>query len=128
PVPRISLTHDPSDSLARSIVERIALNAREAGIVIQVVADAKADMRIARVRLRSNDSAQALSDIAAALGVPQLIRPDGGTLEALYAAEQKLLADFRVVPLFHLPATYGLSLRVRNWQPTPWSNWRLENV
>jgi len=128
PVPRLSLTYGPSDSLARSIAERIALNAREAGLVIQVVPDAKADMRIARVRLRSNDSAQSLADIAAALGLPQFITPDGGTPEALYAAEQKILADFKMVPLFHLPATYGLSARIRNWQPAPWGNWRLQNV
>ena len=128
PVPRLSLTYVPSDPLSRSIAERIALNAREAGVVIQVLPDAKADMRIARVRLRSHDSAQSLADIAAALGLPQLIRPDGGTLETLYAAEQKVLADFRVVPLFYLPATYGLSARVRNWQPAPGGNWRLENV
>jgi len=128
PVPRLSLTHDRSDPLASSIAERIAVNAREAGVVIQVVPDAKADMRIARLRLRSNDPAQALADIATTLGLPQVIDPGSGTTEALYAVEQKLLADFKVVPLFHLPATYGLSARVRNWQPAPWSNWRLENV
>jgi peptide/nickel transport system substrate-binding protein len=128
PVPRLSLTHDASDPLARSIAERIALNAREAGVVIQVVPDAKADMRIARLRLRSNDSAQALADIARTLGLPQVMGPDSGTTEDVYAVEQKLLADFKVVPLFHLPATYGLSARVRNWQPAPWGNWHLENV
>ena len=127
PVARLSLTYDVSDPLARSIAERIALNAREAGVVIQVVPDGKADLRIARVRLRSNDPAQSLADISATLGL-QLITLDGGTPEALYMAEQKMLADFKVVPLFHLPATYGLSARVRNWQPAPWSNWRLENV
>jgi hypothetical protein len=48
--------------------------------------------------------------------------------EALYRAEQKFLADFRVVPLCHVPSVLGIGPRLRNWDPPRWGDWRLENV
>jgi len=38
-----------------------------------------------------------------------------GPLEDLYAAEQKLLATQRIIPLFHLPVSYAASTALRNW-------------
>jgi len=127
PVPRVTLAYDPADPLARLIAERIALNVREAGVVLQVAPGGKADVRLARVRLSSLDSAQALADLAAAFGLAWQA-PSGGAPEALFQAEQKLLDDYRVVPLFHVPQILGLSPRLRNWDPGPWGDWRLENA
>ena len=50
------------------------------------------------------------------------------TPEAAFLAERKLLEDFRLMPLFHLPEMYGLSSRVKNWDPQPWGDWRLDNI
>jgi MarR-like DNA-binding transcriptional regulator SgrR of sgrS sRNA len=127
PVPRVALSYDPGDPLARLLAERIALNAREAGVVLQVAPGGKADVRLARVRLSSLDAAQALADLAAVFGIPWQA-PSGGAPEVLFPAEQKLLDDYRVVPLFHVPQILGLSPRLRNWDPLPWGDWRLENV
>ncbi len=127
PVARVTLAYDPADPLARLIAERIALNVREAGVVLQVAPGGKADVRLARVRLSSLDPAQALADIAAAFGL-RWQAPSGGAPEALFQAEQKLLDDYRVVPLFHVPQILGLSPRLRNWDPRPWGDWRLENA
>jgi MarR-like DNA-binding transcriptional regulator SgrR of sgrS sRNA len=95
--------------------------------VLQVAPGGKADVRLARVRLSSLDSAQALADLAAAFGLAWQA-PSGGAPEALFQAEQKLLDDYRVVPLFHVPQILGLSPRLRNWDPGPWGDWRLENA
>jgi hypothetical protein len=124
---RLTLSFDPSAALERPIAERIALNAREAGIAIQVVAGGKADIRLARVRLRSSRPAQALADVAAAFGIGE-IEPTAAPPEALVEGEKKLLGDFRVVPLFHLPEILGLGGQVRNWDPELWSDWRLDSV
>jgi peptide/nickel transport system substrate-binding protein len=133
PVAALALGYDASDPLARAIAERIAVNAREAGIMLQVSpAPAPSDMRLVRIRLGSLHPAAALGDLAAffhlAESVNLLPRP---THEALYHAERALLEDFRVIPLFHLPELYALSPRVKTWtQPGVFKNgeWNFEDV
>jgi peptide/nickel transport system substrate-binding protein len=124
--PRISLAYDPADPLARPVAERIALDARESGIVVQAIPGARSDVRLARYRLRSLDASQVLADVAAWLGAEP--PAPAVTPEAIYSTERKLLEDFRVVPLFHLPEIYGLSSRVKNWDPQAWGDWRLGDV
>jgi MarR-like DNA-binding transcriptional regulator SgrR of sgrS sRNA len=126
PGPRISLAYDPADPLARPVAERIAFNAREAGITIQTLPGSRADARLIRFRLRSLEPAQVLAEVRTLAGAGG--QPILGGPERSFAAERALLEDFRIVPLFHLPETYGLSSRVRNWDPRPWGDWRLENV
>jgi peptide/nickel transport system substrate-binding protein len=129
PPARFSLAYDPADPLARPIAERIALNARDAGIMIQVLSGGKSDLRLARLPLKSLDPVLALADSAAALGMSESFKSFASTSpEALYQAEHQLLSDFRLVPLFHVPSIMGIGPRVRNWDPPRWADWRLENV
>jgi ABC-type oligopeptide transport system substrate-binding subunit len=128
PGPRATLSYDPSDTLSRSIAERIAVDAREAGILIQVAPGGQADMRIARVPLRSIDPALGLFDLAAVFHIGELMEAPAATAEARYQAEKKVINDYRVIPLCHLPAILGIGSRVRNWDPQRWGDWRLDNV
>jgi peptide/nickel transport system substrate-binding protein len=125
---RITLSYDAADPLARPIAERIALNAREAGVVVQVAPGGTADVRLARVPLRSLDPAQALASYAAAFGMAAAFKAPGHSPEARLEAERKLLEDGRVAPLFHVPQIVGLGPRLRNWNPEPWGDWRLADV
>jgi len=126
---RASLGYDPADPLARPIAERIALNAGEAGIALQVAPGRQSDLRLARLPLSSLDGGQALSDLAAALGMSDLLKdPYRAAPEGLYRAEGKLLESFQVIPLFHVPKILGLGPRVRDWDPQRWGNWRLEST
>jgi hypothetical protein len=125
---RATLSYDPADALTRAIAERIAVDAREAGILIQVMPGGQSDMRIFRVPLRSPDPAQELSDLAAAFHVSESIEPSAVTAEARYQVERKVINDFRLIPLCHLPEILGIGSRVRNWQPPRWGDWRLDNV
>jgi ABC-type transport system substrate-binding protein len=127
PVPRLTLSYDPTDPLARLIAERIALNAREVGVVLQVSPSGRSDVRLARARLGSLDPFEALADFAAAFGLPWQALP-GTAPETLFQAEQRLLDGFRVVPLFYVPQIWGLGPRVRNWDPRRWGEVRLDNV
>ena len=115
--PVLSLACDPSDGLARMIADRIAVNAREAGIRLLTPAPAgKADLRLARVRIWPPLPEQALPRLAAALQLSDLLQlPNPAALEALYAGERALIDDFRVIPLFHLPEIYGGGPRLRTW-------------
>ena len=122
----MTISYDPQDTTARLIVERIAVNAREAGLVIRPVAGAQPGVpRITRVRINSTDAGQALASVGAALGLES---GAPASPEAVYAAERALLQGYRVVPLFHLPEIYGLGSRVRNWAATRWGGWKLDGV
>src|SRR5579864_5751669 len=98
------------DAAWRPIAERIALNARDAGLAVSVGAQ-NADVRLVEVRIISAEPERALSGVAAVLGLAEPPRADSA--DALLAAERALLDGFRVIPLFHLPAIYGVSQRVK---------------
>jgi peptide/nickel transport system substrate-binding protein len=135
PARQLSLVYDPSDTLARVVAERIALNARDAGITLRVSAQSSADdydVLLARARIHSTDPGEALIGVARALGWTELPNLDyPAAAGSLYEAELGMLEGAWVIPLFHLPDTYGLNPRVKNWmQPGTFrlDKWRLENV
>ncbi len=126
----LSLTYDASDPLARLLAERIALNGRDAGLIVQVVPNAQnADTRLIRLRVDSADPAAALAGIAAAIDPAELPRVVGATTpEARYAAERGLLDDVRIVPIVYLPEVYAVGPRVRNWDEPRTGGWPLDKV
>jgi hypothetical protein len=117
-----------SDASNRRIADRIALNARDAGLMVSPAAtNSNADVRLVEVRIVSQDPALALAGVASGLGLPQPAHIDSP--EGLYAAERALLDGFRVVPLFHLPDVYGASPRVKGGPGiSPVGEWRFENL
>jgi peptide/nickel transport system substrate-binding protein len=125
--PAWTIGYDPGDSISHLLAERIALNARDAGLTLQPTTAATADLRVARIPLASNDPWIALSEVAAAAG---LVRPGarGESVEELYAAEQSILATQRIIPLVHLPATYAASASLRNWRPSLDGSWDLADI
>jgi hypothetical protein len=117
-----------SEASLRPIADRIALNARDAGLVVPVTAQSgNADVRLVEVRVVSSDPARALAETAAELGLAEPARSD--TPEALYNAERALLDGFRVIPLFHLPRVFGAGPRVKGGPGiTPLGEWHFENL
>ena len=49
-------------------------------------------------------------------------------LETLYAQERRFIEDRRVLPLVLLPEFAGIGGNVRNWMPARWGEWRLADV
>jgi ABC-type oligopeptide transport system substrate-binding subunit len=127
-----AITLGVSDAAARPIAERIALNARDAGLSISVTPQpANADVVLVELRITATDPLKALAEIAAALGSPIAQRdlPPNASPEQMYAAERSLLEGFRVIPLIHLPDIYGVSPRVKGGPGiTPSREWRFENL
>lgn len=119
--------YDASDPLARLVAERIAVNARDAGIKLLVSAQpGRVDLRLVRATIQPSDP---LPSLAAAL---QLELP--GSLEspeARYAAERAVIEEYRIVPLVHVPEMYASTGAVRTWQ-TPGllktGEWRLADL
>ena len=115
----VTLVYNPADLTARLIAERIAVNAREAGLVIRPIAAGAqpAVVHIIRRRVNWADLSRALGSVAPA-----------DSPQAAYEAERALLQDHRIIPLFHLPEIYGLGARVRGWAPSRWGGWKLDSV
>lgn len=110
--PPFTIGYDRADALARSIAERIAVNANEAGIMVRSVADGPASAHIARLHITSLDARTALEDLA-----DQLKTQPPQPADALYDAERTLLGGGRVIPLVHLPKVWQLSPKVHAWNP-----------
>jgi ABC-type transport system substrate-binding protein len=147
----INLSYDPRDAQAQLIAERIALNAREVGITVQVSLSGINDIRLMRVVLPSSNPATSLAEAARQLELPlpafaakaanssldyhsagdrylgdgylDSHSLDNRSLDDLYQAERNVLQEYEVIPLFHLPVAAAASARVRNWTPGRLGGW-----
>jgi peptide/nickel transport system substrate-binding protein len=143
PVPLV-LIYDSGDAELRAVADRVAVNLREVGIMIQVSGQhfgglqvrpapdsdgktkvAAPDLRLVRHRLTAPDPARALSELMTSLGEATSSLE---TLEQVYDAERAPLEAYRLIPLVHVSESYGLSSRVRDWMPPRWGGWRLDDV
>jgi peptide/nickel transport system substrate-binding protein len=118
------LSYDPRDPRAQLIAERMALNARDVGITVQVSLSGSADIQLLRVALPSPDAVLSLREAARQLVLPQPSL-QGNSVEDLYQAERGLLDGKNVIPLFHLPLAGAVGPRVRGWAPDQLGGWNL---
>ena len=123
----LTLGYNSNDSLGRLLADRIALNARDSGIAIQVTSSSEADLRLMRIPLVSLDPRLALRGAALATGTaaPGFA---GSSVEQLYQSERVLLDTQRVIPLLHLPRAQAIGTGVRNWRRSEDGVLRLDDV
>jgi peptide/nickel transport system substrate-binding protein len=121
-----NLGFDANDPIERVLAERIVLNARDAGLRLQL-ATGPSDVRLVRVPLTSLDAQIALTELTASLGLPQ-VKIKGNSVDDLYTAESALLKSQRVIPLLHLRTAGAVSKTVRNWSRARDGAWRLPDV
>jgi ABC-type transport system substrate-binding protein len=138
----IVLAYDFADPLARLAAERIAVDAREAGIVVQPYAEShiyskasrasiNADAVLLRVPLQSLDPSVALLARGDDLGLSQENNPAilGATRpEDLLEIERKLLDTNRVLPIAHMPEVLWLNSNAHNWQQLLNGGWNLDQL
>ena len=122
-----TLSYDASDAIARVIAERILLNARDAGLTLQLSASTAGSIQLVRVPLSSAEPHVALIEIARAL---QLASPSfgGSSVADLYATEKALLQSRRALPLLHLRRAVAVRPGVRDWRVMPDGSWQLAGV
>jgi ABC-type transport system substrate-binding protein len=133
---QMALVYDGADSIAATVAERIAVNARDAGITLTVSAEkqgaasSKAELRLVRWRIDVPDAQQALQDFLARGGIMQLSAASMAidSPEQRYAAERAAVDGGGIVPLVFLPEIFALGPAVRDWMPPRWGGWRLEDV
>jgi peptide/nickel transport system substrate-binding protein len=126
-LPSWTLAYDSTDPVAHVIADRVLLNARDAGISIQLVSSGTADMRLVRMPITSSDSHLALTELATTL---QLALPkfNSNSVGDLYTAEKGLLQSRRVIPLLHLRTAMAVRANVRDFSMLPDGTWPLSNV
>jgi peptide/nickel transport system substrate-binding protein len=131
--PVLALAYDASDRLARNMAERIAVNAKEAGITINVSSrPANPDIRLLRLPIRTPIPASALADLFASLHITDMeSQLDRASIEALHEAENAAISSYRVIPLFHVPEIFGSSPQLKAWTTKgvdPFGDWRFEDM
>jgi peptide/nickel transport system substrate-binding protein len=101
----------PSDPFLKSVAERITLNARDAGLVVQF--KPAGELRLLELPIKTTSASLALEFMK--LGD----RPDLDLTkpEALYQFERILIEERHLIPLVHLRKTYAISPRV-HFQPS----------
>ena len=125
---KIVLGYDAADGFAQTVAERIAVNAREAGISLTLTpvsnaasGSGKTDARLVRLRMSSPRPREALAGFMEQVSVLTRIDaaplPDPASPEQIYARERAIVAEHRIVPIAWIPRVYGLSDRVRDWRP-----------
>ena len=137
----IALAYDFSDPVAKLVADRIAVDAREAGIVVQPYgephvgnksarAGMDADAVLLRLPLQSLQPAVAL---AAALDDTGLADPASAPLNAtrpedVFELEGMALQGFRVIPIAHVSQAVWLNNTVHNWLEAPNGAWNLDQL
>lgn len=140
----LRLRVDANGELPKLLAERVAVNARQAGMSVQVVnrpaqhetvsiappAEPAAGLHLFAWHVTSLSPGLELDSFLTALGASESAVPDNATSEPeqLYARERKILEDRRVLPLVALPEYAGLGASVRNWLPARWGEWHLADV
>jgi ABC-type transport system substrate-binding protein len=132
------LPQGPSD-LARLLAERVAVNARQAGLSVQPLmknvardgsgraADA-AELHLFAWRYSSLSPGEELREFAKAEQVQAAKESNPADADRRYAWERKILEERKLIPLVALPDYAGLAPTVRDWQPSAWGEWRLADV
>jgi peptide/nickel transport system substrate-binding protein len=122
-IPTWTVGYDGSDPVARLLAERIALNAKDAGLSLQPVSSLLgADLRLIRIPLVSPEPWIALANVATLVGAPAR---ENGSVEDLHTSEVALLATQRLIPLFHLPVSYAASASLNHWVVRADGSWDL---
>lgn len=124
--PTWTLGYDSTDPLARLLAERIALNGKDTGLLLQPTSASGAELRLVRIPLAAADPWIALADVANFAGLPLGKHHD--SVEDLYASEMAMLAAQRLIPLFHLPVSYASATTLKNWGLRPDGSWTLADA
>jgi len=137
----LRLRVDATGDLAKLLGERVAVNARQAEILVQVVnravshttttaTDPAAGIHLFSWHYSSLSPRVELESMVSTFNIGNANEAALSAIdpEQLYAREKKLLEDRHVLPLVVLPEYVGLGQKVRDWMPARWGEWRLADV
>ena len=140
----LRLRVDPAGDLAKLLGERVAVNARQATILVQVISrpvtragasspapsDPPSGVHLFAWHYSSLSPRAELDSLFAAYNLtePSEVNATNTDHEQLYARERRVLEDRRVLPLIVQAESVGLGPTVRDWMPARWGEWHLADV
>jgi peptide/nickel transport system substrate-binding protein len=140
----LQLRVDPPGDLAKLLGERVAVNARQAAILVEVIArpvaragaappaasEQSSGVHLFAWHYSSLSPRAELDSMFAAYNLtePSEVNTTSTQHEQLYARERRVLGDRRVLPLIAQPESVGLGATVRDWMPASWGEWHLADV
>ncbi len=135
----LRLRVDASGDLMKLLGERVAVNARQANISIQLVSHPSTSPSIASPSAALHLFVWHFDSLSPRIELLNLARylhsdtagealPETMDTEKLYAEERRLLEERQVLPLVLLPDYVGIAPYVRNWSVAPSGEWRLADV
>jgi hypothetical protein len=141
----LRLRVDPGGDLAKLLGERVAVNARQAAISVQVLArpipragaaappapsDPPAGVHLFAWHYSSLSPRVELDSLFAAYNLtePPEVNATSTDHEQLYARERRVLEDRRILPLLVQAESVGIGANVRDWMPARWGEWHLADV
>jgi peptide/nickel transport system substrate-binding protein len=141
----LRLRVEPAGDLPKLLGERVAVNARQAAIAVQVVnlsgqrdsagsasslVQAASGVHLFAWRYSSLSPRAELDAMLTAynLGEASDASSSATDREQLYAREYRVLEDWRVLPLVEQAESVAIGPSVRDWMPARWGEWRLADV
>jgi ABC-type transport system substrate-binding protein len=140
----LRLRVDAPGDLMKLLGERVAVNARQANLAVQVTPHAAqanppastntgslaAGLHLLAWHYESLSPRAELEALVSQLDQKGAVDtfPSSADPEKLYAEERRLLEERQLLPLIALPDYVGIGPAVRNWSPAPWGEWRLADV
>jgi hypothetical protein len=137
--PPLRVHAQASGDLARLLAERVAVNARQAGLSVQPStktgaregtgrATDVAELHLFAWRYSSLSPGEELREFVKAEQAQDSKESNPADPDRRYAWERKILEERKLIPLVALPDYAGLAPTVRDWQPSAWGEWRLADV
>ncbi|MGA2419124.1 MAG: ABC transporter substrate-binding protein [Candidatus Acidiferrum sp.] len=145
----LRLRVDAAGDVAKLLAERVAINARQAGIPVQVQPRSvahetsssesagaarntgSAGFRLIAWRYSSLSQRAELDSMIATLqleSAPEEKDKTAADPEQLYLRERQVIAARELIPLVMLPEYIGLGAGVRDWMAERWGEWHLGDV
>ena len=132
----LRLRVDAPGDLFKLMGERVAVNARQANLLVQVAlpvsgnnsAASAGGLHLFAWHYDSLSPHSELEDFVKQLLDARDLPGNATDPEQLFAQERRLLEERRILPLVLLPEYAGIRANVHNWNASPWGDWRLADV
>lgn len=114
----LTLSVDSADPVLQLIAERLALNARDAGIIVRLLsAPGRSSLRLVRLHVEEASPAAALVDITGQIAPGE--RAPADDVVTVFHVEQDLLAKHTIIPLLYTPRSFAYAPRLHDLVLTP---------
>ncbi len=127
---------DAPGDLFKLMGERVAVNARQANLLVQLTLPGSASsspqpaggLRLIAWHYDSLSPRAELEEFEKQFADGSELPANTNDPEQLFAQERRLLQERAILPLVLLPEYVGIRANVHNWHASAWADWRLADV